>query len=196
MLVTHPFGPPMEATIRRDGDQYVMTWTAAEDDWMVIGDVTGAFEERAADESGEDALADSAGVQDFLAPQLVVSQAGAPCAREWLPTRDLLEEGVRMAFSCPDPEGEVAVDITALQEINEAYRTVLNTGGDHVLLTASDSTTQLAAQDVKDVGYAEGPSTAMLVMGGAVALVVLLVVVWSVVLHRSSRARAAEEVAA
>lgn len=189
---THPFGPPMEATLTRDGDGLVLTWTAAEDDWVIVGDLSGAFTQRDDEESGEEALADSPAVQDFLAGHLVVSQGGAECAREWLPTRDLLGEGVRASFTCADAEAPVSVHIDVLTDENEAYRTLLSTeGGEEVLFTDSSPQHEFSAAQIDDGG---GGGDQLLLLLVLAAVIVLGAVGLGVGLSRAGRrsARASE----
>ncbi len=181
----HPFGPPMEAALTRDGEQLVLSWTAAEDDWVIVGDLSGAFAAAPDGLTGEALLAGSPAVQDYLAPHLVLSQAGETCEREWLPTEDLLGEGVRAGFSCPDPEAPVTVHLDVLTDVNEAYRTVLRTSDQDVLFTATAPTHEVAAGE-------DGPGGA----GGATLLVLALLLVGVVLgagaLLLARRARAVE----
>lgn len=182
---THPFGPPMEATLTRDGDQLVLTWTAAEDDWVVVGDASGAFAEREEGETGEEVLADSPRIQDFLTEHLAVSQAGQACSREWLPTRDLLGEGVRAQFTCPDPDAPVTVHVDVLTDVNEAYRTVLRADSvGEVLFTSTEPEHEIATAGLGDGGTT---SNELVLLGVLFGVVVLAAVVLGVVMARGSR---------
>lgn len=187
-VVTHPFGPPMEATLTREDGVLVLTWTAAEDDWVVVGEASGAFAERQEGETGAVVLEDSPAVQDFLAPHLVVSQGGQECTREWLPTRDLLQEGVRMAFTCADEDGPVDLHIDILTDVNAAYRTVLRTGGsEELLFTSTEPTHELAAADLDAGGGSPvGGGQALLLLAIA-AVVVVGAVLMGVLMQRSNR---------
>lgn len=184
-LRTHPFGPPMEATLARDGDQLVLTWTAAEDDWVIVGNLSGAFDDLAEGETGEDVLKDSAEVHDFLAEHLVVSQDGEACTRDWLPTRDLLGEGVRARFTCPDPDAPVDVHVDVLTDVNEAYRTVLRAEPvGEVLFTSAEPEHEIATAGLGDGGTTGSELTLLAVL---FALVVVGAVVLGVVMARGSR---------
>lgn len=185
---THPFGPPMEATLSQDGGDLLLTWTAAEDDWVIIGELSGAFASREQDESGEDALASSPEVHEFLAAHLVVSQDGQECAREWLPTQDLLGEGVRASFTCADPEAPVSVYIDVLTDENEAYRTLLQTEGGHqVLFTDAEPQHEFAAAQLDVDGSAGGDQLLLLLVLGL--LVLLGAVGLGVGLSRAGRSK-------
>lgn len=193
-LPLHPFGPPMEASLTREGDQLVLAWTAAEDDWVILGDRSGAFAAAPESASGSEVLASSPQVQDFLAPHLQLSQGGQPCERTWLPTRDLLGEGVRSAFSCPDPAAPVSVHVDVLVDVNEAYRTVLRTGDEDVLFTASTP-----AHEVRPVEAvrSEGPAVSgSVLLALSLLLVATLAGVGLLVVNRRSRRQAGREVAA
>lgn len=177
----------MEATLTREGGALVLTWTAAEDDWVVVGEASGAFAERQEGETGAAVLEDSPAVQDFLAPHLVVSQDGQECTREWLPTRDLLEEGVRIAFTCADEDGPVDVHIDVLTDVNDAYRTVLRTdGSEELLFTSTEPAHELAASAI-DAGVESqvGGGQALLLLAVAAAVVVGAVLM-GVLMQRSS----------
>lgn len=96
---------------------------------MALGRSVGAFEDPAAGTdttlTGEQKLARSAAVRDYLLAHVAVTQAGRPCAAELAPLERLLAEGARFSFECPDPVVEVDVRIEALIDLHEAYRTVL-----------------------------------------------------------------------
>lgn len=187
-LVAHPFGPPMEATLSREDGRLVLTWTAAEDDWVVVGEASGAFAEREDGETGAQVLADSPAVQEFLAPHLVLSQGGQECTREWLPTRDLLDEGVRMGFTCPDEQGPVTVGVDVLTDVNEAYRTVLRVeGGEEVLFTATTTEHEVQAGAVGEGGG--GPGTQLVLLLVVAVVVVLGAVALGVAMLRGERSR-------
>ncbi|MFG1696092.1 hypothetical protein [Nonomuraea sp. NPDC049309] len=125
----HPFGPPSTARIAVDGDRVTLAWTPAEDDWVALGQSLGAFEDPAtgADTTltGEQKLARSAAVRDYLLRHVGVTQGGRPCTAELAPLERLLAEGARFGFECPEPVVTVDVRIAALTDLHEAYRTVL-----------------------------------------------------------------------
>lgn len=125
----HPFGPPSTARIAVDGDRVTLAWLPAEDDWVALGQSLGAFEDPAtgADTTltGEQKLARSAAVRDYLLAHVGVTQGGRPCAAELEPLERLLAEGARFGFECPEPVVTVDVRIAALTDLHQAYRTVL-----------------------------------------------------------------------
>ncbi|WP_143043557.1 hypothetical protein [Nonomuraea jiangxiensis] len=144
----HPFGPPSTARIRAEGSQVTLAWLPAEDDWVAIGRSVGAFGDPAAGIdttlTGEQRLARSAAVRDYLLGRIGVAQAGRPCAAELEPLERLLAEGARFSFECANPVAEVDVRIAALTDLHEAYRTVLTaetpaTPAQAVLTAATDT---------------------------------------------------------
>lgn len=187
-LRAHPFGPPMEASLTREGDRLVLSWTAAEDDWVVVGEASGAFAGAPTGRTGAEVLSDSVAVQDFLAGHLVLSQGGQECQREWLPTRDLLGEGVRAAFTCPEQGAPVTVRVDVLTDVNAAYRTVLRAGEQEVLFTAS-----AVEHEVGTAGPAPEGGLGLGVMGGVLLAAAALVA--TAVAALRMRYRAGAEVA-
>ncbi|MEV0614413.1 hypothetical protein AB0I81_13890 [Nonomuraea sp. NPDC050404] len=147
----HPFGPPSMARIGADGNQVTLSWLPAEDDWVALGQSVGAFEDPAtgADTTltGEQKLARSAAVRDYLLARVAVTQAGRPCAAELAPLERLLAQGARFSFECPEPVVDVDVRIAALADLHEAYRTVLTAetpaAPEQTLLTAAADTRRL-----------------------------------------------------
>ncbi|MEV4564575.1 hypothetical protein AB0K12_12470 [Nonomuraea sp. NPDC049419] len=125
----HPFGPPSTARIAVDGDRVTLAWLPAEDDWVALGQSLGAFEDPAAGAdttlTGEQKLARSAAVRDYLLGHVGVTQAGRPCAAELAPLERLRTEGARFSFACPEPVTAVDVRVGALTDLHEAYRTML-----------------------------------------------------------------------
>ena len=168
----HPFGPPLEARLAIDGGTVSLSWTGAEDDWVALGERTGAFDEPAAGRTGEELLAGSEPVLDYLAQRISVSHPTGTCEQSRLPVRDLLGEGARFAFACPPGLTRLDVELAVLTDLNEAYRTVLTTPGGQQLLFSVDS----PVQEV-DLGAATSPSPAGLVpvLGGSLALVAVTV---------------------
>ncbi|UBU16168.1 hypothetical protein [Nonomuraea gerenzanensis] len=125
--VAHPFGPPSTARVGADGNRVTLAWLPAEDDWVALGRSVGAFESTATDTSltGEQKLARSTAVRDYLLAHVGVTQAGRPCAAELAPLERLLAEGARFSFACPDQVVDVDVRVGALTDLHEAYRTML-----------------------------------------------------------------------
>ncbi|MEU5942356.1 hypothetical protein ABZ807_24965 [Micromonospora sp. NPDC047548] len=126
----HPFGPPSTAGISVDGARVTLAWQAAEDDWVAMGQSVGAFEDPNAGTvdtalTGEQKLQRSAAVRDYLLRHVEVSQAGRSCAEVLLPLERLLADGARFRFDCPEPVTEVRLTLTALTDLNPAYRTMV-----------------------------------------------------------------------
>lgn len=141
----HPFGPPSTARIEADGTTVTLSWLAAEDDWVALGNSLGAFD-ASTTATGEEKLRSSPAVRDYLIDHITVSQAGRVCPGELAPLADLVASGARLTFSCARPVSEVDVTLSALTDLNEAYRTVLTADTatpDRVLFTASSDTTRL-----------------------------------------------------
>lgn len=166
MLPTHPFGPPLVATLAADGEQVTLTWVAADDDWVSLGEHVGAFEAPDADTlTGAELLARSPEVSDYLLGHLGVAQDGADCASR-VDAIDPLGEGVRVVFDCPAPVSEVDVTVSALTDINESYRTVVSNVGETGTLFTADTATQPWDFD------GGGASTLPLLIAGGVLLLV------------------------
>ncbi|WP_199442088.1 hypothetical protein [Umezawaea beigongshangensis] len=128
--LAHPFGPPSTARITVDGSVLSLTWLAAEDDWVALGQSLGAFEDPAAERvstelTGEQKLRRSAAVHDYLLERIAVAQRELPCPGELAPLDGLLSAGARFTFECPAPVVDVDVTLSALTDLNESYRTVL-----------------------------------------------------------------------
>jgi hypothetical protein len=141
----HPFGPPSTARIDADGTTVTLSWLAAEDDWVALGTSLGAFD-ASTTATGEEKLRRSPAVRDYLLDHVTVSQAGRGCPGELAALADLVTAGARFTFSCARPVSEVDVTLSALTDINEAYRTVLTAETatpDRVLFTAATDTTRL-----------------------------------------------------
>ncbi|GAA2213599.1 hypothetical protein GCM10009850_090620 [Nonomuraea monospora] len=121
----HPFGPPSTARVGADGNRVTLAWLPAEDDWVALGRSVGVFEAADTSMTGEQKLAGSAAVRDYLLARVGVTQAGRPCAARLAPLERLLAEGARFSFECPDPVVDVDVRVGALTDLHEAYRTML-----------------------------------------------------------------------
>ncbi|GAA1023938.1 hypothetical protein Aple_091240 [Acrocarpospora pleiomorpha] len=147
----HPFGPPSTARISVDGSHVAIAWLAAEDDWVALGRSVGAFGDPSAGVdttlTGEQKLARSTAVRDYLLARVGVTQAGQPCAAELAPLERLLAEGARFSFACANPVVDVDVRIDALTDLHEAYRTVLTAETPatptQAMLTAATATQRL-----------------------------------------------------
>ncbi|MEV6985033.1 hypothetical protein AB0M95_27765 [Sphaerisporangium sp. NPDC051017] len=126
----HPFGPPSTARISADGSHVTLSWMAAEDDWVALGQSVGAFEDPATGAvstalTGEQKLSRSPAVRDYLLGRITVARNGRPCEARLEELRALLTEGARFGFDCDGPVTEVQVTLAALTDLNENYRTML-----------------------------------------------------------------------
>ncbi|MFY1637891.1 hypothetical protein ACN27F_32230 [Solwaraspora sp. WMMB335] len=132
--VAHPFGPPATALVDVAGTEVTITWQAAEDDWVALGQSLGAFEDPSAGAvdttlTGEQKLARSPAVNRYLTDRIAITQAGRTCPVTLLPLQDLLRQGARLRFDCPEPVTEIEVRLAALTDLHTAYRTVLTSDG-------------------------------------------------------------------
>jgi len=143
----HPFGPPSTAHVSADGSRIAVSWLAAEDDWVALGRHVGAFDNASPDVTGAELLRRSPGVRDYLLDRIMVTQGGRPCAGELDELEDVLTEGAKLTFACPAPVVDVDMTVTALTDLNEAYRTVLRADPpstpDQALFTAAAPTQHL-----------------------------------------------------
>ncbi|MFI7613005.1 hypothetical protein ACIBP6_17420 [Nonomuraea terrae] len=178
----HPFGPPSMATIVAEGSQVSLSWKAAEDDWVALGRSLGAFGDpsKGIDTAltGEQQLARSAAVRDYLLSRVEVSQDGRPCEGELEPLERLLTDGARFGFACAEPVVEVDVRIAALTDLNQAYRTVLTAGTPadpaQTMLTAEADTRHLRFEP-SAVGGVSLAVPAVVLVAALAALVAFLV---------------------
>ncbi|WP_406399919.1 hypothetical protein OH805_12830 [Streptomyces sp. NBC_00879] len=116
----HPFGTPPVVRVEATGSAVDAAWSAQKDDVAVLeketgGDVTG-----------------------YLRSHIVVRQDGSPCRVEGA-------GGMTLHFVCPRPVDRITLTVTALTDINPAYRTLsvtaLGGGGLH---TAKEPTRELS----------------------------------------------------
>ncbi|SEF12669.1 hypothetical protein [Jiangella alba] len=128
----HPFGPPLSARLDVDGAEVAVTWTAAEDDWVNLGEFLGAFTGQTDQTggiggqlTGADLLARSDNLPSYLLSHFVVEQDGRPCEGQVTQLEELLTLGAGMVYTCPRPVGTVQLTVTTLTDINENYRTVV-----------------------------------------------------------------------
>ncbi|WP_406002795.1 nickel/cobalt transporter [Streptomyces sp. NBC_00829] len=116
----HPFGTPPVVKIEANGSEVDAAWSAQKDDVAVLEKKAGG---------------DVAG---YLRSHIVVRQDGRPC-------RVAGTDGMKLRFLCPRPADRITLTITALTEINPAYRTLsvtdLGGGGLH---TAKEPTRELS----------------------------------------------------
>ncbi|MEU3920118.1 hypothetical protein [Streptomyces sp. NPDC029004] len=116
----HPFGTPPVVRVEAKGSAVDAAWSAQKDDVAVL-----------TKESGGD-------VTGYLRSHIVVRQDGSPCRVEGA-------GGMTLHFVCPRPVDRIALTVTALTDINPAYRTLsvtdLGGGGLH---TAKEPTRELS----------------------------------------------------
>ncbi|WP_329307617.1 hypothetical protein OG322_38720 [Streptomyces sp. NBC_01260] len=117
----HPFGTPPVVRVEAAGSSAVnATWSAQRDDVGVLqknsgGDVTG-----------------------YLRAHIVVRQDGSPCRAD-------RADGMTLHFACPHPVDRITLTVTALTDIDPAYRTLSVTDqGDGGLHTVREPTRTLA----------------------------------------------------
>lgn len=127
----HPFGPPLTARLDVDANRVSVQWSAAEDDWVNLGEHLDAFVDEtdtANPRTGAQMLAESDNLPSYLLSHIAVAQNGQPCTGTVEPVsdRDLLAEGVQLAFECPQEVTEIELEITALTDVDENYRTVVS----------------------------------------------------------------------
>ncbi|GAA5069359.1 hypothetical protein HNP84_008943 [Thermocatellispora tengchongensis] len=184
----HPFGPPSTARIGAEGSRVTISWLAAEDDWVALGQSLGAFEDPSSGAvstqlTGEQKLARSPAVREYLLSRVAVTQAGRPCAAELAPLERLLAEGARFGFECPEPVTEVEVRIDALTDLNEAYRTVLTAETP----ATPDKAMLTAAADTQRVRFHPSPGGGVPLAAPIAALAGALAALAGVVLYRRRR---------
>ncbi|OLF13662.1 hypothetical protein BLA60_00155 [Actinophytocola xinjiangensis] len=181
----HPFGPPSTARLAVDGSTVSLSWLAAEDDWVALGQSLGAFDGSAA-VTGEEQLRRSPAVRDYLLARVTVSQGGRACPGELAPLADLTGQGARYTFHCPASVAELDVRVSALTDLNSAYRTVVTADAAtpaRGLLTAAEDTLR-----VRFSGSGGLPGSVVGLAAGLAVLVAVVVAVGLVVLVRRRRA--------
>ncbi|MER6102713.1 hypothetical protein ABT115_10395 [Streptomyces sp. NPDC001832] len=126
----HPFGSPPVARITADGKTVDVIWSAAEDDLAVL--------RKASDAAGTSEA-------QYLGSHIRLSQNGRSCPLNHADTARLVDDGARLRYVCPDPVAEVAMTVTALNDVDPKYRTISVTeSGDGGLHTATEPTRTLA----------------------------------------------------
>ncbi|MGW0997170.1 hypothetical protein [Streptomyces sp. NPDC002520] len=123
----HPFGTPPVAKVTAEGRSVEIAWSAQRNDLDVLHQAA----------KGDEAA--------YLGSRVTVHQDGHECRRGTVDTLRLASKGALIHYTCPEPVDTVALTITALTDVNQAYRTISVTekggGGLH---TASDPTHTLA----------------------------------------------------
>ncbi|MER5643184.1 hypothetical protein [Streptosporangium sp. NPDC002524] len=175
--VAHPFGPPSTARIGADGSRVTISWFAAEDDWVALGQSIGAFEDPASgavstELTGEQKLERSPALRTYLLDRVTVAQDGRRCESRLEELRELVTDGARFVFDCQSPVTRLDVTVAALTDLNKAYRTMLvaetpATPG-RTLLTEAESTRRLTFSGTGGGGLP--PGTTSVVVWAAVLL--------------------------
>lgn len=150
----HPFGPPPVARLDASGREAVISWSAAEDDYTVLGGVLGVLDARQtfvydADGrtvAGPPATGEQLAMLDgsdelrrYLVDNVSVRQGADDCPLRVEGSR-LASDGVELVATCPRPVAELVVGITLLHDLHPAYRTVglVGDAGTRTLFTASE----------------------------------------------------------
>lgn len=189
----HPYGPPPRATIRADERRVTVEWTVAADDAFSLGEHLGLVEEGTArrqvagilipeeQERIADKLADAQPVVDYGKERVAIWQGDLRCQLEQVDADDLVRDGARYEFACPEPIGDVDVTLTLMHDVHEAYRTFASADGDatpkRAVFTADDSTQRWRLNDGggSAVGLGGGlAGAAALAIGGMAAALRLL----------------------
>ncbi|MEU5000790.1 hypothetical protein [Streptomyces sp. NPDC021622] len=95
----HPFGTPPVVKVEARESAVDVNWSAQPDDMAVLADKSGG------DEAG------------YLGSHIRVRQDGANCPVEQA-------SGTRLRFACPRPVDRITLTVTALTDVDRAYRTV------------------------------------------------------------------------
>ncbi len=131
----HPFGPPPRAWLEVDGDVATLSWEAAYDDYLALGEHLGELEpgtsaayvdpsvQVAPPRADVEELVASDRLRDYVMDNIVVTQDGEPCRTEQASTQHLVEQGAWLRVRCPAPVASPTIRITMLHDVNEAYRT-------------------------------------------------------------------------
>ncbi|MFK3985631.1 hypothetical protein ACI2K4_35370 [Micromonospora sp. NPDC050397] len=179
----HPFGPPATARIDADGSHVTIEWHAAEDDWVALGQSLGAFENPATGKvetglTGEQKLQRSPAIRDYLLERITVSQAGKRCPSRLDTLEQLLKQGARVSFECPTPVSDIAVTVSALTDLNTAYRTALTSDvamtPSEVLFTHNDGTQQVRLAAGTGGGSGRPAAVGTVAAGTGIAAVAIL----------------------
>ncbi|ROT29797.1 hypothetical protein [Micromonospora sp. HM5-17] len=138
--------------------------------------------------TGEQKLRRSNRVHDYLLDRITVRQDDAPCPGRVVALDRLLDQGARLRFECPAEVAELDITLTALTDLNEAYRTVLTSQTPavprRVLFTAAEPTHRMRFS--ADGG---GPGLTGALVGAGAALATALATLAVVRLRRRVRSR-------
>ncbi|WP_257153824.1 urease accessory protein UreH domain-containing protein [Streptomyces lunaelactis] len=123
----HPFGTPPVAKVTSEGREVDVTWSAQKDDIAVLG------KQAAGDEAA------------YLGSHISVGQSGHACRLDGADTSQLARKGAVLRYLCPEPVDDIALTVTALTDVDRAYRTISVTeSGAGGLHTAAEPTRTLA----------------------------------------------------
>ncbi|SDU21348.1 hypothetical protein [Jiangella alkaliphila] len=172
----HPFGPPLSARLDVDGAEVAVTWTAAEDDWVSLGEFLGAFTGQTDQTggtgeqlTGAELLAGSDNLPSYLLSHFVIEQDGQPCEGQVTQLQDLLTLGAQLVYTCPQPVDSVELTVTTLTDVNENYRTVVTSDvasePEQALFTSTTATQQWSFDDSAGGGTAQ---TALMAAGALI----------------------------
>ncbi|MFF4763756.1 hypothetical protein [Streptomyces sp. NPDC001292] len=121
----HPFGTPPVARVKAEGRTVEITWSAPQNDLDVLHQAA----------QGDEAA--------YLGSHITVDQDGHECRLGTVDTQQLASKGAVVPYTCPEPVNAVALTITALTDVNPAYRTISVTDNGGGLHTSSDPTQTL-----------------------------------------------------
>lgn len=181
----HPFGPPPVAKVTADRADVTVTWSAARDDLLALGLKAGAFP--AGTVTGPDDLSlgtrlqGSAPVAAYLSRHIRVAQDNRACRATAVDTARMLADGAQLRFACGSQVSALVLTVTALTDVDRAYRTVsVTANGSGALHTAAEPAKAL---DLTGAGRPAAPApapgwtadlTALLDGGAALPIAVLL----------------------
>jgi hypothetical protein len=122
------------ARLSAEGRQVFVEWTAAGDDVADIGVGLGLLPEEAAlafqgvgdaypTTAQETRFARSDELESYLLDNVRVAQRGQPCDAQVSVPDEIIAEGVRFVFTCPQEVEQVSLRITMLHDRDETYRT-------------------------------------------------------------------------
>jgi hypothetical protein len=122
------------ARLSAEGRQVFVEWTAAGDDVADIGVGLGLLPQEAAlafqgvgdaypSTAQETRFARSDKLESYLLDNVHVAQQGRPCEGQVSVPDEIIAEGVRFVFSCPEQVEQVSVRVTMLHDRDEMYRT-------------------------------------------------------------------------
>lgn len=186
----HPFGPPPQATVSSEGSTVTVVWSAEPDDLFNLGQATGALAGRQVfvfdgnepvDPGGgaasiDEQLSTAPEIRDYLGANIEVRQDATGCALGAVDIREVNDTGARLTYDCRRPVDLVELEITALTDLDPAYRTVATgTNGARTLHTAAEPVQTLALAGGR--GATSGPPLPVLV-GALGVLAALAALVW------------------